>query len=343
MKGFREITKQLFGKKKVDRADFGIVDGVVTDNCGSISESADLDKNLKQCTSESLECRSDFIREEPEFIEPEPPVPDFVEPEPPPEQADPSSWEVPESYLIHMRAGGKASRTIQEYKWDLQWWNKKADLDTITLQDMERIIHKLHPSTARRKIAAVRSYAKWQLREGCGKLYNEVSQVVLPKIPARLPKDRGSAEFMDFSKCAVDLVKAGDRRGVWLGLMGCCGLRISEVQTVVPVPGKKIKVVGKGDKERLVPAPGWLYQALGRGSFPKCWRKGRQLIWNDLKKMGIKNPHSLRHTFASELRRKGYPLEEVKVLLGHSKLDTTMIYANVALPNDVTSRLGIEH
>ena len=59
--------------------------------------------------------------------------------------------------------------------------------------------------------------------------------------------------------------------------------------------------------------------------------------------MGIRKPHSLRHTFASELRRKGYPLEDIKVLLGHSKLDTTLVSANVALPNDVSARLGVEH
>ena len=67
------------------------------------------------------------------------------------------------------------------------------------------------------------------------------------------------------------------------------------------------------------------------------------MIWEELNKMGIKKPHSLRHTFASELRRKGYPLEDIKVLLGHSQLEPTLVYANVALPNDVSSRLGVEH
>lgn len=343
MKGFRNFTKQLFGKKKADQHDLSIVDGIVRDKSGSKTQNADIDIEFSQNTVGFVDVDSDFIGEEPEFIEPDPALDEFKEPLPPQEQSNPEKWEIPEPYLIYLAATGKAERTRQEYRWELLWWNKQISIATITLQDMERIIHNIHPSTARRKIAAIRSYAKWELREGSGKLHAEVSQVILPKTPTRIPKDRGTEEFMDFSKCAVDLVRAGDRRGVWIGLMGCCGLRISEIQTAEPAPGKTIKVIGKGNKERLIPAPAWLIEALGYETYKKGWKKGRQLIWSELKTMGIRKPHSLRHTFASELRRKGYPLEEIKVLLGHSKLDTTMIYANVALPNDITSRLGVEH
>ncbi|MBU1059071.1 MAG: tyrosine-type recombinase/integrase [Proteobacteria bacterium] len=343
MKGFRRITKQLFGKKNENQAEFGIIDGVVTDICGTIEETPDIKKEFTESRRESVGYQPDFIREEPEFIEPEPPLDEFKEPVSPPEQMIPDEWAIPEPYLIYLSATGKAERTIQEYRWDLLWWNKQNTLSTITLQNMEGILHKVHPSTARRKIAAIRSFAKWQLREGSGRLHAEVSQVILPKTPSRIPKDRGTDEFMDLSRCAVDLVRAGDRRGVWIGLMGCCGLRISEIQTATPAPGKTIRVIGKGDKERLIPAPAWLIESLSYDTYRKPWKKGRQLIWSELRKMEIRKPHSLRHTFASELRRKGYPLEEIKVLLGHSKLDTTMIYANVALPNDITARLGVEH
>lgn len=343
MKGFENFTKRLFGKKNKNRADFGIIDGVVTDNCGSIGKAVGTETDLAGIETKSVGNHCNIIGKEPEFVEPEPPAEEFQEPAPPPEQDITEEWAVPESYLVYLSAAGKAERTIREYKWDLIWWNKQTALSVITLQDMEKTIHTMHASTARRKIAAIRSYAKWQLREGDGKLHTEVSQVILPKIPARIPKDRGTDSFMEFSRCAVELVRAGDRRGVWIGLMGCCGLRISEIQTAEPAPGKTIRVIGKGDKERLIPAPSWLIEALGCDTYKKCWKKGRQLIWLELKSMGITKPHSLRHTFASELRRKGYPLEEIKVLLGHSNLDTTMIYANVALPNDITSRLGVEH
>ncbi|AGF80106.1 site-specific recombinase XerD (plasmid) [Desulfocapsa sulfexigens DSM 10523] len=343
MKGFRKITKRLFGRKSANQADFGIIDGEVTDNCGSIGEAVAFETELAEFEGKTIGNHSNSFGREAEFIEPDPPADEFREPVPPAEQINPDEWEIPEPYLIYLSATGKAKRTIQEYRWELLWWNRQTALARLTLQDMEGIIHKVHPSTARRKVAAIRSFAKWQLREGSGRLHGEVSQVILPKTPSRIPKDRGTDEFMDLSRCAVDLVRAGDRRGVWIGLMGCCGLRISEIQTAEPAPGKTIKVIGKGDKERQIPAPAWLIEALGCDTYKRCWKKGRHLIWSELKKMGIRKPHSLRHTFASELRRKGYPLEEIKVLLGHSKLDTTMIYANVALPNDITSRLGVEH
>ena len=134
----------------------------------------------------------------------------------------------------------------------------------------------------------------------------------------------------------------GDRRGLWIGLMLCCGLRISEIKGVEKSTEKNvIRVIGKGNKERLVPAPKWLYNAIADDK-NKTWRRTRQLIWLELKEMGVKKPHSLRHTYASELIRCGVPLEEVKELLGHSKMDTTLIYAKIKIPKDVTNKLGVE-
>jgi len=93
----------------------------------------------------------------------------------------------------------------------------------------------------------------------------------------------------------------------------------------------------------LVPAPGWLRSALQQDSTDHGqWAKGRKLIWAEMKKMRIRKPHSLRHTYASELVRNDLELEQVKTLLGHAKLDTTLIYARTRLPDNLTTRLGIE-
>ncbi|MGD9732938.1 MAG: tyrosine-type recombinase/integrase [Desulfamplus sp.] len=250
-------------------------------------------------------------------------------------------FNIPEGYKIFLGASGKSGRTISEYCYDLNWWNGKKPLQSIGWRDIEKSINKMHAATARRKIAVLRSYARWLLREGHPRLHNEIGRIIPPKIPGRVPKDRGSNAFKELSKQAAELCRKGDRRGLWIGLMLCCGLRISEIKEVELASEQNIRVIGKGNKERLLPAPKWLYTAIADKE-NKTWRCTRQLIWKELKEMAVKRPHSLRHTYASELIRCGLQLEEVKELLGHSKLDTTLIYAKIKVPEQVTQRLGVE-
>ncbi|MBB5349563.1 site-specific recombinase XerD [Desulfoprunum benzoelyticum] len=251
---------------------------------------------------------------------------------------------MPEQYFIFLGSAGRAARTIQEYTWDLGWWELRCyPVADISLEIIEGAISPLQPSNARRKVAALRSFAKWLLRNGDDSLFIALSKVIPPRIPIRVPKDKGKVAFKDLSRKAIEMTQGGDRRGIWLGLMLCCGLRISEIQTAKVAPGGAIKVLGKGNKERLVPAPEWLRTALNHKSVTqKDWTKGRKLIWAEMKKLRIRKPHSLRHTYASELVRNDLELEQVKNLLGHAKLDTTLIYARTKLPDNLTIRLGIE-
>ena len=251
---------------------------------------------------------------------------------------------IPEQYLIFLGSSGRSTGTIIEYNWDLKWWQRQTGaLQDMNRHSMEKILNNMHPATARRKIASLRSYGKWLLREGDHRLHSQLSQIIPPRTPGRIPKDRGSDAFRELSNQAFQYVKDGDRRGIWLGLMICCGLRISEIQTVKNSPGDSIKVVGKGNKERLIPAPAWLRKAIVKKVKKNTvWRKDRKLIWLEMKKIGIKKPHSLRHTYASELVRQDFKLEQVQLLLGHAKLETTLIYARVKLPENVTIKLGIE-
>jgi len=344
---FSSVTKSLFGGKSDEVGSLEIIDGIIVEN-GRLPLKPPENQAVSQDRVLKYKNIQNYTQEEPDFIEPTPPE-EFPEPQTPRSEPttapDPGPFVVPEIYLTHLQSSGRAKRTVQEYIWDLKWWANRYNLHTIGLHDVEKVLAKLHPSTARRKIAALRSFAKWKLREGDGELHAVVSLVFPPKTPIRVPKDRGSEKFTACAKHALELTRSGDRRGIWLGLMGCCGLRISEVATATPVPEKTIKVVGKGNKERLIPAPGWLLEALEKDQDRegRDWRKSRFLIWRELKKMGITNPHSLRHTFASELVRKGFTLEQVKMLLGHAKLDTTLVYARVSLPDDVTAKLGVEH
>ncbi len=341
---FRILTKSLFGRKRVAEEVLDVIDGeVIGGNKGNFQVEPDkLEDAFRKARLNPENQNPEPEFQEPEFIEPTPePVPQ--EPEKT-EPEDKTPWSVPAEYVVYMGASGKAERTIKEYQWDLSWWNRKKDIRTICRQDIERVINRMHPSTARRKIAVLRSYAKWKLREGDGQLYNEVSQIIPPKTPGRVPKDKGEEFFKKITTKAKELCNSGDRRGIWLGLMLCCGLRISEIQTVKLSSGNTIKVTGKGNKERLIPAPSWLLLAISKHyHHGNQWKQTRSLIWLELKKIKMRKPHSLRHTYASQLIRSGFSLEEVQKLLGHSKIDTTLVYAQVNLPDNVTTRLGVEN
>ncbi len=340
----KRMTKRLFGLKETAADQPIIIDGKIIQTHKRINVDTFKHINIQTRENEQLE---DIAAQTsgPCPVEPEAGEQDETLPDRPDTPCLPCN-SVPEQYYIFLGSAGRAARTIQEYGWELNWWQRQSSpLAALSLRDIEGIINRMHPATARRKIAALRSYAKWRLREGDDGLFITLSQVEIPRLPNRVPGDRGGDVFRELSCRARTLTGQGDRRGIWLGLMLCCGLRISEIRTAEAAPGGAVKVVGKGNRERLVPAPEWLRHALCDNRNKKNntrWRKGRKLIWQEMKNMGINKPHSLRHTYASELVRQGLELEQVKKLLGHAKLDTTLIYARIKLPENLTERLGIE-
>ena len=139
------------------------------------------------------------------------------------------------------------------------------------------------------------------------------------------------------------------------GLLLNSGLRISEALhlkasdvRLVAGTAKSVRVVGKGDKERLVPLPGafgavfgfWLKDrargefvfARATGQKPVSAQAARAYLRGMLKKAGIDkkiSPHKLRHTYATNLLNAGAELVDIQALLGHSTINTTQIYTNV--------------
>ena len=327
------ITKSIFGlfdSKKPDNKVL-IVGGVVCENFPTHE-----DIHADQPTPTEKEKR---ISTHP----PQPPSPQHnSERQNPIEEIQAKKGRLPkiDRFFTFLTASGKAKRTIQEYRYEFHWWTRKAEilkktLYTIKISDIEDILEKIHPSTTRRKISFLRTLSKWYLREGKNRLYVEVSKFTVPKIPQRLPSDHGAKKFEEIKKQAKEFCEKQERVGIWFGLMLMCGLRISEIQTATIKDDHFIKVLGKGNKERLVPVPLWLLDSMNQieRDSKNGWAKNRNIVYRHVRKLGYK-PHSLRHTYASELLRRGEKIETIRVLLGHTDISTTSIYARVNISAD---------
>lgn len=250
-------------------------------------------------------------------------------------------------FMEWLTMGNRAERTKQEYIWEIRWWKRRAkrrkkDLLSLTVTDIESSLRRVKPQAAIRKIAALKTWARWQLREGNGDLFMEIEKVIRPKKPKSLPKDLGPKKFQELKSQAQEFITQGKREGVWIGLMLCGGLRISEIKTCQPYQNG-VKVLGKGSKERYVPLPEWLLEGMRtlKKNPPGGWAVTRRTITRELNKIGLRKVHSLRHTYASELVRRGFKIEEIQKLLGHENIQTTTIYARIDVPDDVVERLGM--
>ncbi len=174
-----------------------------------------------------------------------------------------------EKFWDHLKAAGKGARTIKEYKYEYAWWSSAVKAEkkaaySLKVDEIEGSLKDLHPSTARRKTAFLRRLAKWYLRHGKNRLHVEAAKVISPRIPHRLPGDLGRKKFVELRGQARTWCEVDGREGIWLGLLLMCGLRVSEVQTAKALDEEFIKVLGKGNKERKIPAPGWLLAARWR-------------------------------------------------------------------------------
>lgn len=244
----------------------------------------------------------------------------------------------------------------------------------VTLNDMEDFAVMLHDKgmTAKsqsRILAGVRSFYRYLLLDG----YLEVDPTELlesPHLPKHLPEYLTTGE-VDRMEAAIDLTSAeGHRNKAIIEVLFSCGLRVSEL-TGLRMSGLFLeegflRVVGKGNKERLVPIAGtaveqlklWFAQRVqlkikpGEEDYVFLNRRGahltRTMILIMVKRLaeaaGIRktvSPHTLRHSFATALLKGGADLRVIQELMGHADIGTTEIYTH--LDNDSLRRAVLEH
>lgn len=216
----------------------------------------------------------------------------------------------------------------------------------------------LAPRSQARALAAIRGYLRFLVRVGHLEA-DPAADIELRRPPGRLPRVLAEGEVGGLLADPAEPPRRPLRDRALLELLYACGLRVSEAAELelaqVDLEAGFVTVVGKGDKERVVPLGSHARAALtdylaherprlerGRHAAwvflgPSGRRLSRQAIWKLVRRRaraaalaaGV-SPHTLRHTFATHLVGGGADLRVVQALLGHADIGTTQIYTHVA-------------
>lgn len=263
---------------------------------------------------------------------------------------------------------GLSENTIASYRQDLmlfcEWLPSPQhflSLDHVDLQTFlgERLERGYKATSSARMLSCLRKFFRYL----CTENYRQDDPTVhltSPRKPTRLPKSLSEDQVMELLDCpnVLDPIELRDK--AMLELLYATGLRVTELVSLtmdnLSLRQGLVRVVGKGDKERLIPlgeeASYWLTEFFQYGRaillnntqsdvvFPskRAQQMTRQTFWHRIKHyallVGIDSdklsPHVLRHAFATHLVNHGADLRVVQMLLGHSDLSTTQIYTHVA-------------
>ena len=262
---------------------------------------------------------------------------------------------------------GLSKNTLTAYRNDIQtfsnWYkgNSLLEVERVDLLDYlaDRLKQVFSSRSTARSLSSLRAfYSHLTVRHNLKE--DPTSRVESPKLGKSLPKTLSEEEVERLIQAPDVDDDIGLRDRAMLELIYACGLRVSELISLdilnINLRQGVIRVIGKGEKERLVPmgeeALHWIerYINKSRPNFIKADNKitevflskrgkamTRQTFWYRLKEYAQLasinkelSPHTLRHAFATHLINHGADLRTVQLLLGHSSLSTTQIYTEVA-------------
>ena len=283
-----------------------------------------------------------------------------------------------DDYLAYLDVErGLAPATIRAYRGDLNDfrasvdpggsgdapWGRSADAAVEYLAARthrgQRGVRGLAPTSLRRRAAALKGFYRFAYGEGLIEV-DVASHLDLPRQSRRLPD---TLDIHDVERLLEAAAAAGARDRALLELLYAAGLRVSEALGLdredLSIDGAFVRVIGKGDKERLVPIGEEALDALAawmdgprsgllarhhvqpvRGGPLFLGDRGRRLarqqawavVTTAASRAGLSgkvSPHTLRHSFATHLLEGGADLRVVQELLGHASISTTQLYTHL--------------
>lgn len=261
-----------------------------------------------------------------------------------------------------------SSHTVLAYQSDLEQFSDYL-LTTYGINDSDSIDfmmirswlaglieQKVSPRSVNRKISVLKSYFKYNIKQGVLS-ENPMLKITSPKVSKRLPafveKDK-----MDMLFDKVDFGEGFEaiRDRLILELFYLTGMRLSELVNIkftdINISGQTIKVLGKRNKERIIPLgektvsltekykiarstiPGvseidYLFVTKnGKKIYQKLVYRVVKYYLSAVSTMEKKSPHILRHTFATHMLNNGADLNAIKEILGHANLSATQVYTH---------------
>ena len=275
---------------------------------------------------------------------------------------------------------GLSKNTLESYRSDLEQfsnWLKTKDLSFSKTAEKDILSYLsflfksgLGSKTVARKLSSLKSFFRYLVFKSIIQI-DPSNDIETPKLLKSIPKSISEKEIEKLLDAPDEKTDIGLRDKTMIETLYSCGLRISELTNLellnLNLRQGVIRVIGKGQKERLVPMGDQLisllenYLVSTRKNFLKKknsdflflssrgQKMTRQSFWHRIKYYCINcgfepekiSPHVLRHAFATHLLNNGADLRVVQLLLGHSDLNTTQIYTEVARQR--LKRLHTEH
>ena len=264
------------------------------------------------------------------------------------------------SYILTEK--GLTKNTALSYKTDLKIFLEYLQKNNI---EQEEVKHNqitdflwhlkqkgLKASSIYRMIESIRQYYKFLVIENIVKT-DPAENITIPKLPMNLPNMLSAQEIEKLltSVNGNDILSIRNR--TMLELLYATGLRVSELINLkfdnINIEEKFVRIVGKGNKERLIPFTdiAQLYLKIylqhrqqSKSDFVFLTRLGKPIsrveFWRQLKNIAISagitkkiSPHTLRHSFATHILSAGADIRFVQEMLGHSSISTTQIYTHL--------------